>query len=162
MLDFFFKHPGLFRWLMNLWPPFWFPGIRVVHISHDYLYACVDLKWRPWTRNINGAQYGGSLFSMTDPMLALMLYGILGHQRYHIWDKSAEIDYIKPGIGRLTAEFRISEAQLSDIRQHTAEGEKCFPEFVVYIKDARGEVVCKATRRLYVRLKSAYRPMTSE
>lgn len=33
----------------------------------------------------------------------------------------------------------------------TAEGDKCFPEFIVHVKNARGEVVSEVQRKLYVR-----------
>ncbi|WP_151670722.1 DUF4442 domain-containing protein [Nitrincola schmidtii] len=157
MKAFFFRHPWLFRLGMNLWPPMLFCGIKLVELSKDFRYARVDLKWKTSTRNINGSQYGGSLFSMTDPFYALLLFGCLGFHRYHIWDSSAEIDFISPGIGRLTAEFHLNDEQLHEIRQKTAEGDKFFPEFVVYIKDQQGTLVAKVTRRVYVRLKSKYR-----
>ncbi len=158
MKAFFFRYPILFRLIMNIWPPFFFPGIKVVDISTDYRYARVDLKWRPWTRNINNTQYGGSLFSMTDPIVPLLLFGCLGWDRYIIWDKYADIDYIAPGKGRLTAEFRITDKHIREIRAATENGEKHFPEFVVHVVDQNGDLVCRLTRRLYVRLRPRYRP----
>ncbi len=157
MKAFLFRYPNLFRRVMNLWPPLFFSGIKLVTISSDFRSARVDLKWRPWTKNINASQYGGSLFSMTDPYYALLLFGCLGYERYIIWDKSADIDFISPGIGRLTAEFHLEDEQLHQIREMTAEGDKCFPEFVVYIRDQQGTLVAKVTRRLYVRLHAKHR-----
>lgn len=157
MKAFLFRYPNLFCWVMNLWPPLFFSGIRLVSISSDFRYARVDLKWRPWTKNINASQYGGSLFSMTDPFYALLLFGCLGYQRYIIWDKSADVDFISPGIGRLTAEFHLEDEQLHEIREMTAEGDKFFPEFVVCIRDQQGTLVAKVTRRLYVRLHPQHR-----
>ncbi|MCH8531012.1 MAG: DUF4442 domain-containing protein [Saccharospirillum sp.] len=157
MRNLFFKHPILFKWVMNLWPPFLFTGIKIVHISEDFRYTRVDLKWRPWTRNINNTQYGGSLFSMTDPIYALMLFGCLGWDRYLIWDKSADIDFIAPGKGRLTAEFHIEDTQLHDIKHHTESGEKYFPEFVVHVRDQDQNLVCTVKRTLYVRLRPKHR-----
>lgn len=162
MVAFFFRHPWLFRFVMNLWPPFFFPGIRIKAVSQDFRYARVDLVWRPWTRNINNSQYGGSLFSMTDPIFALMLYGSLDFKRYMIWDKSADIDFISPGIGRLTAEFHLEDSELHRIQQATDTGDAYFPEFDVYVRDQQGNVVCKLTRRLYVRLKPKYRPASKQ
>ncbi len=157
MKAFFFRYPILFRLIMNLWPPFFFPGIKVMDISKDYRYARVDLKWRPWTRNINNTQYGGSLFSMTDPIVALMLFGALGWDRYLIWDKYADIEFVAPGRGRLTAEFHLDDDVLHEIKKATESGEKYFPEFVVNVRDQDGELVCRLTRRIYVRLRSQFR-----
>ncbi|WP_127557061.1 DUF4442 domain-containing protein [Saccharospirillum alexandrii] len=158
MRNLFFRHPFLFRWVMNLWPPFLFTGVKIVAINSDFRYARVDLKWRPWTRNINNTQFGGSLFAMTDPLYALMLYGCLGWDRYLIWDKKADIEYIAPGNGRLTAEFHIEDDQLHSIKAATASGEKCFPVFTVNVRDREGNLVCHVERTLYVRLRHRFRP----
>jgi acyl-coenzyme A thioesterase PaaI-like protein len=154
----FFRHPFLFRWVMNLWPPFLFTGVKIMTISPDFRYARVDLKWRPWTRNINNTQFGGSLYSMTDPIYALMLFGCLGWDRYQIWDKKADIDYIAPGKGRLTAEFHIEDEQLHVIKAATVNGKKHFPVFTVNVRDQQSELVCHVERTLYVRLKARHRP----
>ena len=152
-----FKHPRLLKTILNSWPPFFWCGIRIRHLNADYQHSRVELKWRPWTKNINRSQYGGSLYSMADPMFALMLYGILGGERYQIWDKSSHIDYIKPGIGRLSADFKISDAQIAEIKHHTEQGKKYFPEFEVEVKDRRREVVCRLRRTLYVRKRKHHR-----
>ncbi len=152
------RHPNWIRRLMNLWPPFLFVGIRVREISPDFRYARVELKSRPWTRNINNTQYGGSLFSMTDPIFALLLFGSLGWERYLIWDRAADIQFIAPGRGTLTAEFHVEDSQVHEIRLATQNGDKTFPEFQAQIRDAQGELVCTVHRTLYVRLKAPYRP----
>ncbi|NNH72458.1 DUF4442 domain-containing protein [Nocardia uniformis] len=36
---------------------------------------------RPWNRNHNGAAFGGTLFSMTDPFFGMMALGQLGNDR---------------------------------------------------------------------------------
>jgi hypothetical protein len=57
----------------NFWPPFWGAGIVLEKLSPDLSYARMKLKKRPWTRNLIGAQYGGSMFSMVDPIYMTML-----------------------------------------------------------------------------------------
>jgi acyl-coenzyme A thioesterase PaaI-like protein len=145
------------RRLLNFWPPFWFNGIKVVALSDDYRYAQVRLTDRFWRRNINGSQFGGSLFAMTDPIYPLMLMGALG-KAYVVWDKKADIDFIRPGHGVLTAEFWLSDDVIQEIKEKTAHGDKCFPEFLVIVKDQQGHVVCELNRTIYVRKKKQYRP----
>lgn len=41
---------------------------------------------------------------MADPHLALMLMHLLGNG-YIAWDKSAEINFLRPGTGKLPASF---------------------------------------------------------
>lgn len=148
--------PGFLRFVMNCWPPFFFSGIKVEQINDDFCYVRVKLKSRPWTKNINRTQYGGSMFSMTDPIYPLMVMGALG-QGYHVWDKKADIDFISPGRGTLTAEFWLSDSVLHAIKQATDDGDKHFPEFLVHIKDQQGDIVCEVNRTIYVRKKKCYR-----
>ena len=148
--------PSVLRHLLNFWPPFLFCGIRVVILSDDYRYCKVELKSRPWTKNINRSQFGGSMFAMTDPIYPLMLMGALGKE-YHAWDKQADINFISPGYSKLVAEFWLSDDTVTDIKQHTAQGDKYFPQFLVHIHDAKHQVVCEVNRTLYVRKKAQYR-----
>lgn len=144
---------GVFRRLVNLWPPFLFTGIRIAHISEDYREATVTLKLRWYNRNYVGTHFGGSLFAMTDPMYALLLMQRLGGE-YIVWDKHAEIEYVTPGRGKVSAFFRIDDEIVETIREATATGEKYLPVFPVEVVDERGDVVARAIRTLYVRRKA--------
>lgn len=149
-------NPAVMRRLLNFWPPFLFPGIKVAALSSDYRYCRVELKWRPWTRNINNTQFGGTMFAMTDPIYPLMLMGALGKQ-YLVWDKQADINFITPGKGRLTAEFWLADDTVNAIKAATEEGDKHFPQFIVHIKDSQNNVVAEVNRTVYVRKKAKYR-----
>lgn len=157
MKKWFFAKANRLRWVLNLWPPFLFSGIKITEIAPDYRYCKVILKDWPGTKNANGTQFGGSLFAMTDPIYSLMLMGLLG-KRYFVWDKAAHIDFEKPGQGRVYVECRISDTFLAALQENTAHGEKYLPQVVDQIKDKRGQVVATVTRTLYVRLKPAFRP----
>ncbi len=148
--------PKVVKFVLNSWPPFWGSGIKILSISHDFREVKMKLKLRWWNKNANRTQYGGSIFSLTDPIYSLMLMGILG-EKYFVWDKEASINFIKPGNSDLFAEFCVSQNQLHDIIEQTSNGSKSFPEFVIYVKDREGEVVSEVRRRLYVRKKPQYR-----
>lgn len=45
----------LFRFGINLWPPFLFTGIHVTRVSPDYRQIDVELRMRPWNRNYVGS-----------------------------------------------------------------------------------------------------------
>ncbi|EOD56116.1 hypothetical protein G113_05398 [Aeromonas molluscorum 848] len=70
---------------------------------------------------------------------------------YYVWDKAGSINYIKPGKGKLVAEFNLTEAKLASILAATRQGDKHFPEFDVLVKDHKGELVAEIKRTLYVR-----------
>lgn len=144
------------RRLLNLWPPFLFCGIRVLGISDDWRRARVVLRKRWYNRNYVGTQYGGSLFSMTDPFWMVLTLQCLGRD-YIVWDKAAEIEFIAPGRDDVFAEFHIDDAMLDDIRAATADGEKTLHWCETPITTASGELVARVRKQLYVRRKPAAR-----
>ena len=77
---------------------------------------------------------------------------------YLVWDQAAEIEYLKPGRGVVSAEFRLEAAELERLRHDAAGGAKLLPEFRVEIHDAAGELVARVRKRIYVRLKLRARP----
>lgn len=146
--------------LLNIWPPFWGAGLKVLTISEDYSYAKVALHLRWYTRNYIGTQYGGSLFSMTDPFYMLMLINRLGSQ-YIVWDQAAEIHYKSPGKTHVFAEVHITEDDIARIKQQTANGEKYLPQFDIRIFDKNNQTVATVKRTLYIKLKAKHRKTAS-
>ncbi|GAC1031583.1 hotdog fold domain-containing protein [Pseudomonas sp. No.21] len=140
------------RWALNIYPPYLGAGVRVRQISADFRLVRVKLALGWYNRNYVGTQFGGSLYSMTDPFFMLMLMNLLGRD-YIVWDKAASIDFVSPGKGPVYAEFRIDDALLARIRQHTADGEKYLPELHVDVHDGDGTLVARVHKTLYVRLK---------
>ena len=135
---------------INIWPPLLGAGIRVRWLSNRVV--DVEMKLRPWNRNYVGTHYGGSLYSMTDPVYMLMLMENLGGD-YIVWDKAASIRFRKPGKGKVKAEFRLSDLQLDEIRNKLATQEKYEPTFLVQVKDESGEVVAEVQKVLHIRKK---------
>ncbi|MDX1300062.1 MAG: DUF4442 domain-containing protein [Pseudomonas sp.] len=142
----------LLRWALNLYPPYLGAGVRVRHIGADFRQVQVKMGLGWYNRNYVGTQFGGSLYSMTDPFFMLMIMENLGRE-FIVWDKAARIDFIAPGTGPVYAEFSINEALLEDIRQHTAGGDKYLPELHVEVRDGSGTLVARVHKTLYVRLK---------
>ena len=143
---------ALVRHFINFWPPFLFAGIRVAHISPDYRSVDIELRQRWFNRNYVGTHFGGSLFAMTDASYMVMLIQNLGRE-YYVWDQRATIEFVSPGRGTVRAQFRLDEATLQRIREHTASGEKYLPVFNIDIIDANNKLVARVERTLYVRKK---------
>ena len=146
----------LLRWLMNFYPPYLGAGIRVRHISDDFCRAQVRMGLRWYNRNYVGTQFGGSMYSMTDPFFVLMLLQNLGDD-YVVWDKAANIEFVSPGKGRVYADFTITQQLLDEIRQRTAGGDKYLPRLHVEVRDEQGTLVARVQKTLYVRLKPRVR-----
>lgn len=151
------KHtPRLLRFMLNIYGPFLGAGVKVDAISNNWREVRVSMKLRWYNRNIFKTHFGGSLYSMADPHLVLMLMHLLGKE-YMVWDKSAEIDFIRPGTGRVSALFTISDEELQTIREQTELHRKYLPEFTIPIVDEDGKSVARIKKTLYVRLKKPNR-----
>lgn len=149
-----FKSAAYFKRMMNLWPVYWGTGISVREVSPDFMRMTVQMKQRFYNGNAFGTHFGGSLYSMCDPFFVLQLVPLLGPD-YIIWDRSAAIDFLKPGKGTVTALFAWTPEQLEEIRQHTEGGEKYQPTRTVEVLDADGELVARVQKTLYIRRKPA-------
>lgn len=143
---------SVFRFGLNLWPPFLFTGIHVDALSADYRHARVEMRLRFWNRNYVGTHFGGSLFAMTDPFWMLLVLHQLGRDHF-VWDKSAEIEFVKPGRGTVWTRFDLDDATLAGLRQAAAGGDKVLHWFENEILDAQGDVVARVRKQVYVRLK---------
>jgi acyl-coenzyme A thioesterase PaaI-like protein len=151
------KSPAQLRRLVNLWPPFLGSGIRIEHIAPDMKAVDVEMKLRFWNANYVGTHFGGSLFAMADPFYMLMLMANLGPD-YIVWDKAASIRYRKPGKGTVRAEFRLTDAQLNDIREKLKTLPKYEPRFFLEVKDEQGIVIAEIEKLLHVRKKQDAAP----
>lgn len=141
-----------FRRLMNLWPPFLANGIRVLDIAPDWSAARVVLKRRLRNRNLVGTQFGGNLFAMTDPFWMVLTVHRIGPD-YYVWDKAAQIEFVKPAREDVYAEFHLDDAVLDELRAAAASGGKVLRWFDTDVVDGAGEVVARVRKQLYVRLK---------
>jgi len=139
--------------LLNIYFPHLGAGVSTEYISKDWREARVSMKLRWYNRNAVGAHFGGSLYSMIDPHIMLMLMNILGKD-YIVWDKAAEIDFIRPGTGTVTAEIKITDEMLADIKANTDSGDKYLPSYPVEILNESGELVCKVIKTIYIRKKN--------
>jgi acyl-coenzyme A thioesterase PaaI-like protein len=135
---------------MRWWPPFLGMGIKVRRIAEDFREVDVEMVQRFWNTNYVGVHFGGSLFAMTDAFYMLMLIENLGPS-YIVWDKAASIRYRRPGKGTVRAEFRLTAAQIDEVRKAAETQTKIEPVFVVQIKDRSGEVVAAVERTLHIR-----------
>ena len=146
--------PWMLKLGLNLYPPYIGAGVTVAHIAEDWSSMTVRLTLRWYNRNYVGTHFGGNLFTMTDPFYMLMLLHRLG-PAYKVWDQKAEITFLKPGKGVVTAKMTASEDEITAIREATVNGAKHFAEFDIDIVDEEGDVVAIVHKTLYVREKPA-------
>ena len=136
--------------LINFYPPFLGAGIRSRRI--DEYTTRVEMKLTALNRNILGTHFGGSLYVMCDPWFVLILMRTLGLD-YIVWDKSASIQFLQPGRGKVTATFHIPLERVNEIREQADSGKKTEPVFTVDVVDEKNKVVARVEKLLYVRRK---------
>ncbi|BBH54271.1 YiiD C-terminal domain-containing protein [Fluviispira sanaruensis] len=140
--------------LMRFWPPYLGAGVHINNISDDMTSLDVEMKLKFWNKNIKGTQFGGSLYSMTDPFLVLLLMHHLGNDHI-IWDKSATIHFKKPAESKVFAKILITKEQIDNIRKNTANGNKMEPTFNIFINDESKNLIAEVEKTLYIRKKSS-------
>ena len=150
-----FENPRVFRRVMSLYPPFLGAGVRVVSVADDFGEIVVALHANRLNGNAFKTHFGGSLYAMTDPFYALMLVARLG-RGYVVWDKAAQIDFVRPGEGTVTARFALSDEQIEQVRAAAEDGAKVEPVYRVDVLDAQQRVVARVTKTLHVRQRRAH------
>jgi acyl-coenzyme A thioesterase PaaI-like protein len=138
--------------LMNIWFPFRGSGISIDKISNDYREIRVSLAFEWYNKNYVGTQFGGSLYAMVDPFYMLMLMHILGKD-YIVWDRSAEIQFLRPGRSKVFAHFKISQESIDLIKEKTQNGDKYFWNADVDIFNIHGEVIATVKKTIYIKYK---------
>lgn len=144
------------RRILNIYGPYFGAGVKVRYLDKDFRQAKVSMSLKWYNRNYVGVHFGGSLYSMIDPFFMLLLMNNLGKE-YIVWDKSAEIEFISPGKGKVSAFFHLTDEMLAEVKEKTANGEKFLPTYPVTVVDEEGNVVARAQKTLYIRRKPTAR-----
>jgi len=112
------------------------------------------------TRNGVGTLYGGSLYSTTDSIFALLQAMNLGRDDV-VWGKSASIRYRRPCRGALPADFAITDDDLAAVREAVAREGRCDRTFHVEFRHGQGIVHVEIKKTDNIACKSARRARTS-
>lgn len=144
--------PKQFKWILNFYPPYLGAGVKVNYIKPDWSELKVSMKLRWYNRNAVGTHFGGSLYSMIDPHLMLLIMQRLG-KNYIVWDKDASIDFLKPGKGKVSCVILVTQKDIDQIKQNTNSDKSFLPEFNLEIFDSENELVATVKKKLYVKRK---------
>lgn len=143
----------LVKLFLNVYPPYLGAGVRVDEIDYDkgVIQVSMPLTW--YNKNVVGTQFGGSLYSMTDPFFMVLLMQRLGSE-YMVWDKSACVDFVKAGTGTVYARFSIDEAEIATIQALAKDGKAVFRDYELNLTDSKGEVIAHIKKTVYIRLRA--------
>ena len=133
----------------NLFPAYRRSGGRVCFLSSDWkeIHIKIGLDWT--TRNYVGSVFGGSIYAALDPIYMVQLINILG-ENYIVWDKSAEIKFIKPIKKTVYARFLLSDDLLEEIKEKVRNEQRYIFDLKVCFEDENKTIYAEATKTIYV------------
>lgn len=140
--------------VFNIYPPYLGAGIRVRRHPHDKTGYRSSMKLTVANKNYVGVHFGGSLYSMCDPFFMLIMMEKLGAD-YIVWDQAAKISFLRPGKGRVFADFTISEAEVESVREQCESSPKVHPVYLARVVNESGEVIAEVEKTLYIKKKSS-------
>ncbi len=72
-----------------------------------------------------------------------------------VWDKTANISFLKPGKGTMTAIFEISKEEINKIKTEVNQVGKNTYWYTAQVKDEQGQIIAEVEKEIYVRRKLA-------
>ena len=142
--------PAAMRVQLNAWPTFAAQRIVVEEIAQDWSRAVISMRVGSDNANYFGTAFGGSMFSMVDPFVVVLAAKQLGPS-YAVWDQAAEIDFVRPGSGTVTAVVDMPGDVVRSLAEEARGGVKVLRWFEVPVVGEDGSPVAVQRRRLYVR-----------
>ena len=139
--------------MINWYPPYIGAGIKLKKVNQEKTRMEVELRKTWFNKNLFGTHFGGSLYSMCDPFYVFIVHNYLG-RGYVVWDKSAEIKFIKPGTGKVSAIFEVSQEKLLQLKGEVDSAGKLTVIFETAITNESDELVAKVRKEIYMRKKS--------
>ncbi|MCB0327271.1 MAG: YiiD C-terminal domain-containing protein [Bdellovibrionales bacterium] len=136
--------------LLHLYPPLMGAGVRIQILSHDPPRVRVSMPLRFYNSNMFGSHYGGSIFSMCDPFVPLILYYRL-EKKCLVRDKHTEISFLKPGRGVISSIFDVSDEKMNEITATLDSHGKAEPIFTLDVVDEQGQCVAQVKKTIWIR-----------
>lgn len=144
------RSPKSFLRILNMWPPLWGSGIRVVSISEDWRRARLELKLQFWNANMHGAAFGGALYSMTDFLFGTLAAKVLGKD-FEVWTRTGTFQYLSPGRKGTYLEVEFTPDHEQWVRETIEEDGYCNVAYTCVVKNADGSVVGIGQQDMHVR-----------
>lgn len=142
------------RWVLNLYPPFLFGGIRVDAVEDGMRYCRVRIRKSLVSRNLHGTTFGGTMYAAADPFFALMYWQQFARRGVRVdgWTRSATIRFLRPATSDLTMEFRLDDADVEDMARVLNDAGKGDRVHRVEAVDRDGRVCAIIETEAHVRL----------
>lgn len=131
------------RWWLkfrfNLFPCYRRTGARIDYVGPGLgeVRVRLPLNWK--TRGYWGTTFGGSIYGAVDPVLLVMLSMRLGPS-YMVWDKTAKIEFKRPGRSTMYGSFLLEDSEIAEIKLRLEQARRIDRTYRVDLLDAGGKV----------------------
>ncbi|WP_040298785.1 DUF4442 domain-containing protein [Arcticibacter svalbardensis] len=141
------------KWVMRFYPPLLFQRIWVRHFDTDFLGVDVKIFKSLFNLNYNRSIFGGTIYAAADPFYAVLYYQAMRRKGYKVivWQKAAEIFYLKPGMSNLYFNITITKEEINTLSETLDETGKAEQYCTLEIKDVRGEICARVISLVYIR-----------
>lgn len=138
---------------MRFYPPLLFQRIWVKKFHDDFLGVDVKIFRSILNINYNKSIFGGTIYAAADPFYAVLFYQIMRRRGYKVivWQKAAEIFYLKPGRSDLYFNVRISVQDIEQICSLLDSVGKAEHQCTLELKDNQGDVAARVSNLVYIR-----------
>lgn len=140
-------------WIMRFYPPLLFQRIWVKKFHKDYLGVEVRIFKSFININYNRSIFGGTIYAAADPFYPVLFYQLMLRRGYRtiVWQKSAEIFYLKPGRSNLYFNIKIDVKEVDSICSLLDENGKTEHHCILEITDESGDVAARVSNLVYIR-----------
>lgn len=146
--------PKALKWLLRIYPPFFFQRIWVKKIHEDFAGVDVKINRSIFNMNANKTIFGGTIFSAVDPFYAILIDQRLqsrGFKKTVAWLKSATIEYKKPGLSDLHFSIQIKDSDFNECIETLNQRGRLIKSFTIEIYNKNKEICAIAKNEIYIR-----------
>ena len=147
----FFSPAFVFKHGFNLSPMYRRTSGKITYVSPDLHQLKIKLPISYKNRNFVNTIFGGSMFASVDPFPMVQLINIIGKD-YVVWDKAAEIRFLRPGTSDLYAEFLYTRDEVDQIKKQVAQKKEIEITKTTQLKDQKRQDLLRSRQKnLYSR-----------
>lgn len=149
--------PHLLKSRLNTFAPLMGAGVRVELIDLDNGLCVVRLPLTRLNKDLQGAQFSGGIFMMTEPFLAILLRHKLG-KGFSVIDKATQVEFLAASTQTLSARIKLENEQIRHIVQTAQNTPTQTASFEVIITDAHQKHIAKISKTFTIVAKSHPNP----
>lgn len=144
---------NVLKWAMRFYPPMLFQRIWVKRFHPEFRGVEVKVFKSILNINYNKSVFGGTIYAAADPFYAVLFYQLMLRKGFRVivWQKAAEIFFLKPGRSDLYFNIHISVEEIDHICSLMETDGKAEHRCMLEITDSEGDVTARVSNLVYIR-----------